>query len=136
MSRPSLLEAELTALTRRFVSDIVALFRRASVADVAGLSWSDPPRKREAARKGSDGVDGQRTRGPGRRPRQSADKREELGERLVKVLQKASQPLGVRALSSELNVAADLLAAPIKDLRAAGRISKIGEKRNTRYTAA
>ena len=135
MARPSSLEAELTALTRRFVSDIVAMFRRASVADVAGFSWSEAPRRRESAPPKAQEVDGVRTRGPGRRPRQTADKREELGERLVKVLQKAGEPLGVRALSSELNVAPDLLAAPLKDLRAAGRISKVGEKRNTRYAA-
>src|SRR5436305_681801 len=63
-----------------------------------------------------------------RGPRQTADRRAELGERVLKALERAGEPMGVRALSSELAVAADLLAAPLRELRAAGRIAKHGEK--------
>jgi hypothetical protein len=69
-------------------------------------------------------------------PRQTADKRAELSERVVGALKRAGQPLGVRALSSELGVAPDLLALPLRELRAAGRVAKHGEKRATTYSLA
>jgi hypothetical protein len=40
----------------------------------------------------------------------------------------------VRALSSELGVAPDLLATPLRELRAAGRVTKHGDKRATTYS--
>jgi hypothetical protein len=42
--------------------------------------------------------------------------------------------MGVRALSSELGVAADKLAVPLRELRSAGKIRKHGEKRATTYS--
>jgi hypothetical protein len=54
----------------------------------------------------------------------------------VSLLSKASSPLGVRALSTELGVAPDLLTAPLKELRDAGRIAKHGDKRATTYSIA
>ena len=53
----------------------------------------------------------------------------------MKTLTEAHKPLGVRALSSELGVAPDLLAVPLRELRVAGRIQKHGEKRNTTYSS-
>jgi hypothetical protein len=69
------------------------------------------------------------------RLRQTAQHRAELGDRVVHALEQAKGPLGVRALSSELGVAPDLLAAPLRELRAAGRITKHGDKRATTYSA-
>ena len=58
------------------------------------------------------------------------------GNACLKALEEAGQSLGVRALSSELGVAPDLLSAPLLELRAAGRIAKHGEKRATTYSLA
>jgi hypothetical protein len=141
------LEDRLEAITRAFVAEIVATFRNASLADLADLHV-DAPRERT----GGGGAMGKKpatrvTASPrarslsnsgdeSSRPRQTADRRAELGERLIKALEKAGEPLGVRALSSELGVAADLLAAPLLELRASGRIAKHGEKRATTYSVA
>jgi hypothetical protein len=53
----------------------------------------------------------------------------------MKTLRDAGQAMGVRALSSELGVAPDKLAVPLRELRAAGKIHKHGEKRSTTYSA-
>jgi hypothetical protein len=127
------LEEELTTLTREFVSRIVAAIRNASFADVASLSSSEAtpaPAPRPAARPSrARPTNG----GAGSRSRQTADKRAELATRVLHALAKAGEPLGVRALSSELHVAPDLLAAPLKELRTAGKIAKHGDKRAARY---
>ena len=129
------LEAQLTALTQEFVAKLVDTLRNASFAEVAQLSTAHAPsqpssRPREA-------------RGPGRPPssggtkgRQTATTRAELGERVVGALRTASQPIGVRDLSTQLGVAPDVLAVPLRELRAAGKIRKHGEKRSTTYSAA
>ncbi len=141
MAKPDL-EAQLAALTQEFVRGLVAAIRNASFVEVAALST---PRV-VGAHAQSPGP-GRTRRGPApkaktasngaaKAPRQTAARRAELGERVLKVLGKASQPLGVRALSTELGVAPDLLAGPLKELRAAGRVQKHGEKRNTTYSAA
>jgi len=44
--------------------------------------------------------------------------------------------MGVRALSNELGIPPDHLAFPLRELRAAGKIRKHGEKRSTTYSAA
>jgi len=62
--------------------------------------------------------------------------RAELGERLLKELGGARQPMGVRALAGELGVPPDVLAAPIRELRQAGKIRKHGDKRSTAYSLA
>jgi hypothetical protein len=127
------LEAQLTALTQEFVAKLVDALRNASFAQVAALS---PARATPTAR----------TRGPKRAAagvapeggggRQTAARRAELGDRLVGTLRKAGQPMGVRALASELGVPADVLAAPLRELRAAGKVRKHGEKRSTTYSTA
>ena len=125
------LEAQLTALTQEFVAKLVDALRNASFAEVASLSGAKaPPSPRKAreprpARAAPTGPGG----------RQTAAKRAELGERLLGALRAAPQPLGVRALSSELGVVADVLAVPLRELRTAGKIRKHGEKRNTTYSA-
>jgi hypothetical protein len=139
------LEAQLSALTHEFVAKLVDVIRNASFGEVAALSR---PRYGEAAR-GVRPVS-KRLRGPAapsvprrRRAaeevtstRQTAARRAELAERIVRTLRGAGRPLGVRALSGELGVAPDLLATPLRELRVAGQIVKHGEKRTTTYSPA
>jgi predicted Rossmann fold nucleotide-binding protein DprA/Smf involved in DNA uptake len=132
------LEERLEAITRQFVREIVLALRSASFADVAQLqvtaSASARPRGRPPTRVSATPARPAPT--SERKPvRQNADRRAELGERVLKVLE-GKDPLGVRALSSELGVAPDLLTAPLLELRAAGRIAKHGEKRATTYSLA
>jgi hypothetical protein len=134
------LEARLEEITRVFVAEIVNAIRSASFADVADLQVTgraarpgvptapaSKPTRVSASPKSSGGSD---------KPRQTAERRAELGERILKRLERAAEPMGVRALSSELGVAPDLLATPLLELRASGRIAKHGEKRATTYTIA
>jgi DNA-binding transcriptional ArsR family regulator len=131
----STLEAQLTALTREFVARLVEVIRNASFADVASLSTSPaggkgPPRPRQSAPRVTASSRG------GKLSRQTASHRAELGERVMEALRGSSGPMGVRALSSELGVSPDRLAAPLKELRGAGKIRKHGDKRSTTYSAA
>ena len=139
----SALEDRLEEITRAFVAQIVSALRNASFADVAALEVGSaaapratrpkPPRTTSPATR----VSASPSRGGDReRPRQTADRRAELGERVIRTLENAEHPLGVRALSSELGVAPDLLAAPLRELRDAGKIAKHGEKRATTYSIA
>ena len=126
------LEAQLTRLTQEFVHKLVEAIRNASFAEVAALR---PPSNGVAApaqpRGGRKPAASPR---PARAGRQTAAKRAELAERVVGALKDAKQPMGARALSSELGVAPDLLAAPLRELRSAGRIKKHGDKRATTYS--
>ncbi len=134
------LEAQISALMQEFVARLVDVIRNASFAEVASLSVPraaapaarpGPGRpKRGAAAPAAPSSNG-RSAG-----RQTAARRAELGERVLQALAGASQPMGVRALSSELGVAPDKLAVPLRELRAAGKIRKHGEKRATTYSAA
>jgi hypothetical protein len=177
MARPSNLEVQLTAVTQRFVAEVVEMIRHASVADVAGFdvrrltgsagssgasssapaaSSSQPslaPRRgrppkltidaahsatgRSSPASSAQGSSGgsSSSRDSARRPRQTAERRAELGERVLAALLDATEPLGVRALAGELHVAPDLLSAPLLELRAAGKLTKHGEKRATTYAA-
>jgi len=127
------LEAQLTALTQEFVAKLVDALRNASFAEVAQLSTAHGPDKSGPPRE---------PRSAGRTPpanpagRQTAAKRAELGDRVVGALRTASQPVGMRDLSTQLGVAPDALAGPLRELRAAGKIRKHGEKRSTTYSAA
>jgi hypothetical protein len=51
-------------------------------------------------------------------------------------LSSAGKPIGVRALAGELGVDPGKLAVPLRELRAAGKIRKHGEKRATTYSLA
>jgi len=138
----STLEAQLTALTQEFVAKLVEAIRNASFAEVANLSLpagggarvargpGRPPRSSTPATPAGAGG------GASPRRRQNAASRAEIGERLLRALKGAPQPMGVRALSGELEVAPDVLAVPLRELRAAGRIRKHGEKRATTYSVA
>jgi hypothetical protein len=128
------LEAQLAALTQEFVGKLVEAIRNASFADVAALSVprlvppSPPARAKGATRQP------QSNHKEAPRVRQTAAHRAELADRVVQTLKGATAPLGVRALSGELGVPPDLLALPLRELRAAGRITKHGEKRATTYS--
>jgi hypothetical protein len=127
------LEAQLTALTQEFVARLVDAIRNASFAEVATLSVPRGEGMRvPRAVKSAPPV--ARTSSSGGRTRQTAAHRAELGDRVMAALRDASQPMGVRALSSELGVAADKLAVPLRELRSAGKIRKHGEKRATTYS--
>jgi hypothetical protein len=142
MPRPQL-EAQLEALTREFVAKLVEAIRNASFVEVAALPGPGAP----AGQRSSPGRASQpraarpetKSRGaaePSSSPRlrQTAQNRAALADRVVHALEQASAPLGVRALSSELGVAPDLLATPLRELRTAGRITKHGDKRATTYS--
>jgi hypothetical protein len=128
------LEAQLLGLTQEFVSKLVDVIRNASFADVAALpsassvSQSREPREPRAPRAARAAAE------PSRTGRQTAAKRAEMGERVLEVLRAKRQPLGVRALATELGVTPELLAAPLKELRASSKIRKHGEKRATTYS--
>jgi hypothetical protein len=132
------LEAQLTALTQEFVLKLVQAIRNASFAEVAALpeprSASSTARTPSVAKR-PVGTPSKQANGGGTE-RQTAARRAEIGERVVRALRNSGQPLGVRALSSDLGVDPDLLATPLRELRTAGRISKHGEKRSTKYSAA
>jgi hypothetical protein len=133
------LEAQLMRLTQEFVHQLVEAIRNASFAEVAALR---PPGGSALAGLAGVTAPAQPRRGrkpaaearPARAGRQTAAKRAELAERVVGALKEAKQSVGVRTLSSELGVAPDLLAAPLRELRAAGRIKKHGDKRATTYS--
>jgi len=70
-----------------------------------------------------------------RRRRQTDAKRAELSEKILAILTASASPMGVRAIASAAGTAADLLAAPLKQLREEGKIQKHGVKRSTTYSA-
>jgi hypothetical protein len=139
------LEAQLAALTHEFVAKLVDAIRNASFGEVAALSQPMSPRSARGGRPGPKASRRSAARvSPGRprtanditRTRQTAARRAELAEQIVRTLRGAGRPLGVRALSGELGVAPDLLATPLRELRVAGQILKHGEKRTTTYSTA
>jgi hypothetical protein len=131
------LEDQLAVLTREFVGKLVEALRNASLADVAALSSDGRARPEREARavKPAREANSSPARPP-RAGRQTAVRRAELGERVTQALGSATKPVGVRALASELGVDPGILAAPLRELRAAGKIRKHGEKRATTYSLA
>lgn len=133
MAKRSSLEVQLTALTARFVGDLLQLLRRAPVTEVGAYATrharSTSPRRRAEAKPAAT---------PERpaKPKHDVERRRQLAERVVGVLAKAEAPLGVRAIAAELGIAHDLLATPLRELRREKRIEKQGEKRKTAYRLA
>ena len=136
MPKRTSLEADLTALTEEFVARIVATLKSASFADVASLSPAAPSRGRIEIPRPSRSAPAASPKTTATRTRRGAGERAEVAERLADVLRKASEPLGVRALADALGVAPEKLAAPLKELRDAGRVKKHGDKRSTTYSAS
>lgn len=122
------LEAQLMALTHEFVTKLIEAIRNASFAEVAAL----PGAHMAASKRLSRHSTAMRKAAANRQT--LAARRAELGSRIMKVLEESTRPLGVRALASEIGVAPDLLVVPLRELRAASRIRKHGEKRSTTYS--
>jgi hypothetical protein len=126
------LEARLSALTRAFVAQLVDVIRNASFAEVAALPGSGGaipargPARAPVAAKSQNGAP---------RRRRNAAGLAEIQDRVLEALGSAGKSLGVRELSSTLGVKPEALAAPLRDLRTAGRIKKHGDKRATKYSA-
>jgi hypothetical protein len=136
----STLEARIAELTQDFVSQLVVAIRNASFAEVAALSTPSvlAVHGRPAATSGRRGPATRRgsAKAPGARgERQTAERRAEIGDKIVSALRDAGEPLGLRALSSRLGVAPDRLQAPLRELRDARRVQKHGDKRATTYSA-
>jgi predicted Rossmann fold nucleotide-binding protein DprA/Smf involved in DNA uptake len=140
------LEERLEAVAREFVQRIVAEIRSASFAEVAGYA---PQREEQAetpaaVRARAPRVTrvvaspkrsaGAASGGTSSGERQTAEKRAELSARVVEALQNAGEPISAKAIATVLEVSPELLAAPLLELRAAGRIAKHGEKRATTYS--
>ncbi len=131
------LEDQLAILTREFVGRLVETLRNASLADIAALSSDGrarPERETRAAKPVREANSSPAR--PVRAGRQTAVRRAEIGARVTQALSSATKPVGVRALASELGVDPGILAAPLRELRAAGKIRKHGEKRATTYSLA
>lgn len=142
---PRALEDQLAALTREFVARLVDTLRNASLADVAALSTASPAqpgrssnaaRPREPREAHEEAVRVEDAEEAAHVGRQTAARRAEIGDRLRRALASARQPLGVRALASALGLDPGVLAVPLRELRAAGKIRKHGEKRATTYSLA
>ena len=127
------LESRLAEITREFVTRLVHEIRNASFAEVAALPGEDatpmaprtplrPVAKAKAAKAEP-------------RVRRSAAGRAEVGEQVIAALSRANKPMGVRELADALGVTPDALAAPLRELRTAGKIRKHGDKRATKYSA-
>ena len=68
------------------------------------------------------------------RERRTAASLTELEDRIVLELKSAAQPMGARAIANAVAVPVDKIGAPLKALRDAGRVKKIGDKRASVYS--
>jgi len=68
------------------------------------------------------------------RERRSAASLSEIEDRIVLELKNAAQPMGARAIANAVAVPVDKIGAPLKALRDAGRVKKIGDKRASVYS--
>jgi DNA-binding transcriptional ArsR family regulator len=128
------LESRLAEITREFVTRLVHEIRNASFAEVAALPEgggqpASMPRTplRPVAKAKATGVEP--------RVRRSAAGRAEVGAQVIAALSRAGKPMGVRDLADAVGLSPETLAAPLRELRAAGKIRKHGDKRATKYSA-
>jgi DNA-binding transcriptional ArsR family regulator len=129
------LESRLAEITREFVTRLVHEIRNASFAEVAALPEAGAaatPTARPPVRP----VTKAKATGAQPRARRSAAGRAEVGERVVQALSRAGRPIGVRELADAVGLTPEALAAPLRELRTAGKIDKHGDKRATKYSAA
>jgi hypothetical protein len=132
MAKPNRLQGQIAEIAEEFVSKIVAAIRNASFADVAGLRDGDRRTARRVAGKSLRRPEPSRPH----HPRQTAQRRVEIGNRILHALSGAPGPMGVRAIATKLGVSSEVLAIPLRELRSGGRIAKHGDKRTTTYSVA
>ena len=130
------LEAKLEAIARRFIGDVMGALGEASLSDLAAYAEkqrgargrttpSAPlPRRTKVVSKGPTPT----------RERRTAASLEELEDRIVLELKNAGQPMGSRAIADAVAVPKGKIGAPLKALRDAGRVKKIGDKRAAVYS--
>ena len=121
-------------ITREFVTRLVREIRNASPAEVAALP-DDGAQPATTPRTPLRPVAKAKPVRAETRTRRSAAGRAEVGERIVAALERAAKPLGARELADTLGLTAEALAAPLRELRTAGKIRKHGDKRATKYSA-
>lgn len=129
------LEARLAEITREFVTRLVREIRNASFAEVAALPSDDGPATAAPRAPLRPVAKARPEKGEGR-VRRSAAGRAEVGEQIVAALGQADKPMGVRELADAVGLSPEALAAPLRELRSAGRIRKHGDKRATKYSAS
>lgn len=124
------LETKLEAIAKRFIGEVMGALGEASLSDLASYA-----EKQRASR----GPAPKRTKVVGKGPaatreRRSAANLSELEDRIVLELKTAAQPMGARAIANAVAVPVDKIGAPLKALRDAGRVKKIGDKRASVYS--
>jgi len=131
------LEAKLEAIARRFIGDVMGALGEASLSDLA--AYAEKQRASRGRPAGPTAVTPKRTKVVGKGPaptreRRSAANLSELEDRIVEELRGAAQPMGARAIANAVAVPLDKIGAPLKALRDAGRVKKIGDKRASVYS--
>jgi len=129
------LETKLETIAKRFIGEVMGALGEASLSDLASYAEKQrtsrgvPP---AAKRTKVVGVVG---KGPkATRERRSAANLSEIEDRIVLELKNAAQPMGARAIANAVAVPVDKIGAPLKALRDAGRVKKIGDKRASVYS--
>jgi len=125
------LETKLETIAKRFIGEVMGALGEASLSDLA--SYAEKQRSSRAAPAPA------RTKVVGKRPsatreRRSAANLSEIEDRIVLELKNAAQPMGARAIANAVAVPVDKIGAPLKALRDAGRVKKIGDKRASVYS--
>lgn len=134
MSR-SPLETKLELVARRFIAEVMGALGEASLSDLAAYSEQQ---RGSRGRPVPSGPPARRTKVAGKAPASTRERRTaasltELEDRIVEELERAGQPMGARAIANAVAVPVDKIGAPLKALRDAGRVKKIGDKRAAAY---
>ena len=130
------LETRLEAIAKRFIGDVMGALGEASLSDLAAYA------EKQRATRGRPAPSApapKRTKVVGKGPaptreRRSAASLSEIEDRIVLELKNAAQPMGARAIANAVAVPVDKIGAPLKALRDAGRVKKIGDKRASVYS--
>ena len=130
------LETKLEAIAKRFISEVMGALGEASLSDLAAYAEQQ---RASRGRPAAPAPAAKRTKVVGKGPaptreRRSAANLSELEDRIVQELKSAAQPMGARAIANAVAVPADKIGAPLKALRDAGRVKKIGDKRASVYS--
>jgi hypothetical protein len=131
-------QSAIQAAAGRFASEVVALLREATLADILALTGKSAAFATET-RRARVAVAGERVRG--RRGRNAGRKRSreevaKLAERVVQYLTSVKDEIGVSGIAEALKVSTADLGLPLSKLRADGKIKTRGQKRSTVYRLA